>query len=183
MFGHLFWYTFADVLDGLSNTTMLSEKARCGNATGGYAAAANELDHRFGHAILDVRANPALCLTTTDGRSYLAGTTVERTFGSRFPRGRFNRAAFNTIIPPNGPSCLMDVNNSGNDDDGVMPPSSLHPGGVNVAFGDASVRFISQTIDSGNLSANQGNTYIGKSRYGVWGALGSKAGAESVPPQ
>ena len=169
MFGHLFWYKFSDVIDGLSNTVMLSEKARCGNNTGGYAATANELDHRFGHAILDVRPNPALCLTTTDGRYYIAGTTVERTFGSRFPRGRFNRAGFNTVLPPNGPSCLMDVNNTGNSDHGVMPPSSMHPGGVVVAMGDASVQFVSETIDTGNLSANQANTYGGPSRYGVWG--------------
>ena len=84
MFGHLFWYQFSDVMDGLSNTVMLSEKVRCGNNAGGYTVAANELDRRFGHAILDVRANPALCLTMTDGRFYVAGTTVERIFGSRF---------------------------------------------------------------------------------------------------
>ena len=113
MFGHLFWYQFSDVIDGLSNTVMLSEKARCGNNTGGYTVTATELDHRFGHAIRDVRPNPALCLTLTDGRYYVAGTTVERTFGSRFPRGRFNRTGFNTVLPPNGPSCLMDVNNTG----------------------------------------------------------------------
>ncbi|MHB8900477.1 MAG: DUF1559 domain-containing protein, partial [Thermoguttaceae bacterium] len=101
MFGHLFWVAFRDVTDGLSNTVMLGEKVRCGNNTGGYTAAG--VDHRYAHAILDVRANPALCLTTTDGSRYLSTATLERTFGSRFPRGRFNRAAFNTIIPPNGP--------------------------------------------------------------------------------
>jgi hypothetical protein len=30
---------------------------------------------------------------------------------------------------------------------GIIPPRSLHPGGVNAALGDASVRFISSTID------------------------------------
>ena len=81
MFGHRS-DEFGDVIDGLSNTVMLSEKVRCGNNTGGYTATANELDHRFGHAIRDVRPNPALWLTTTDGRYYVAGVTVERTFGS-----------------------------------------------------------------------------------------------------
>jgi len=30
---------------------------------------------------------------------------------------------------------------------GIIPPRSLHPGGVNAALGDASVRFITDTID------------------------------------
>ncbi len=30
---------------------------------------------------------------------------------------------------------------------GIIPPRSLHPGGVNATLGDASVRFISETID------------------------------------
>jgi prepilin-type N-terminal cleavage/methylation domain-containing protein/prepilin-type processing-associated H-X9-DG protein len=181
VFGHRFWYAFRDVSDGLTNTVMLSERVRCGNNTGGYNPAAGELDHRMGHAILDVRANPGLCLTVTDGKYYLDTATVERTFGSRFPRGRFNRAGFNTILPPNGPSCLMDLNNTANSDHGVQPPSSLHPGGVNVAMCDASIQFVSETIDTGNLTANQGNTYTGASRYGVWGSLGSKQGGEVVP--
>jgi hypothetical protein len=30
---------------------------------------------------------------------------------------------------------------------GVMPPSSNHPGGVNVMLGDASVQFVGDSID------------------------------------
>ena len=183
VFGHLFWNNFAQITDGLSNTLMLSERLRCGNNAGGYTVAAGELDHRLGHAIVPgVQGQPNLCLTTTDGRYFSAGTTVERTFGSRWARGAANRAAFNTVLPPNGPSCLADVNNaaSGNDDQGVLPPSSMHPGGVIVALSDGSVRFVSETIDTGNLGANQANTYTGPTRYGVWGALGSKQGGETV---
>jgi hypothetical protein len=43
---------------------------------------------------------------------------------------------------------------------------------------DGSVHFISETIDTGNLGVQQPND--GRSRYGVWGALGSKAGGETV---
>jgi len=45
-------------------------------------------------------------------------------------------------------------------------------------MGDGAVRFISENIDSGNLSTAQATT--GKSPYGVWGALGSMSGSETV---
>lgn len=43
---------------------------------------------------------------------------------------------------------------------------------------DGSVRFISDTIDTGNLMVQQPDD--GASMYGVWGALGSKAGGETI---
>jgi hypothetical protein len=47
-----------------------------------------------------------------------------------------------------------------------------------VALADGSVRFISETIDTNNLALTHPGS--GPSPYGVWGALGSKAGGE--PP-
>jgi prepilin-type N-terminal cleavage/methylation domain-containing protein/prepilin-type processing-associated H-X9-DG protein len=45
----------------------------------------------------------------------------------------------------------------------IMPPSSYHPGGVNVLFGDGSVRFIKDSIN-----------------VITWRALGTRAGGEVV---
>ncbi|MCF0234314.1 MAG: hypothetical protein HUK22_04970, partial [Thermoguttaceae bacterium] len=55
---------------------------------------------------------------------------------------------------------------------------------------DGSVRFISETIDwgtDGRSAKDQGKTsgkdsifYMGKSLYGVWGALGSVNGGETL---
>ena len=59
-----------------------------------------------------------------------------------------------------------------------MPPNSFHPGGVNALRADGSVSFISETIDTGNLSA--ASVTSGISPYGTWGALGSKNGGEVV---
>ena len=43
---------------------------------------------------------------------------------------------------------------------------------------DGSVRFVSNNIDTGNLGV--ATTLGGKSPYGVWGALGTRNGGETV---
>ena len=77
------------------------------------------------------------------------------------------------MIPPNGPSCMEADNHWLG---GMYAAGSKHTGGVMVAFADGSVRFISQNIDSGNQGARE--SLSGVSPYGVWGALGTKAGGE-----
>jgi len=72
----------------------------------------------------------------------------------------------------------------------MVSPSSNHTGGVNASIGDGSVHFISDTISCGRLDLklgeDQGYTggqtryFTGPSTYGVWGALGSREGGESV---
>ena len=44
-----------------------------------------------------------------------------------------------------------------------MPPSSNHPGGVNIAFADGSVKYIKDTVS-----------------VPTWWALGTRAGGEVV---
>jgi prepilin-type processing-associated H-X9-DG protein len=49
-----------------------------------------------------------------------------------------------------------------------LPPSSTHPGGVNLAFGDGSVRFIKETIALSvwrALSTRNGNEVVSSSDY------------------
>jgi prepilin-type processing-associated H-X9-DG protein len=88
---------------------------------------------------------------------------------------------FNTILPPNSPTC--DATDSQCNDRLINPPTSYHAGGVNVAMADASGRFISDTIGSGNVTGwvKIDNTTT-ESPFGVWGALGSKGGGESAAP-
>jgi hypothetical protein len=49
---------------------------------------------------------------------------------------------------------------------------------VNVLFVDGSVRFVSESIDTGNMAVKPilGNA----SPYGVWGALGTRGGGEVI---
>lgn len=72
-------------------------------------------------------------------------------------------------------------------DNELMTASSYHPGGVNVVFGDGSVKFMPDTIDAGDPSLRVADTanppsepqrYTGPSLYGVWGSLGTASGGE-----
>ena len=80
---------------------------------------------------------------------------------------------FATVLPPNSPSCVGDSPGWG-----IFSASSRHPNGVNVLFADGSIHFISQTIDAGNSRAAQ--VFAGPSPYGVWGALGTINGGETI---
>jgi prepilin-type processing-associated H-X9-DG protein len=82
---------------------------------------------------------------------------------------------FTTVLPPNSPSCLFSNLWQG---PGIISATSFHPGGVNAAFADGSVQFISETIDCGQIGSPE--ALGGPSMYGVWGALGSKNGGETA---
>ncbi len=49
---------------------------------------------------------------------------------------------YDHALPPNSPACLVGSRY------GVLPAGSLHPGGVNVLFGDGRVEFASDRIDA-----------------------------------
>lgn len=72
-----------------------------------------------------------------------------------------HQIGFNTVLSPNSPSCI-DGNHRAMDGGAPVSASSYHPGGVNCLFGDGSVHFIPETIDSGDptslLGAGAGGT-------------------------
>ena len=70
--------------------------------------------------------------------------------------GKEHTTTFNTYASPN--FRVPDVHRNGY---GWFAARSLHPGGVNIALGDGSVRFVSDTVD-----------------LAVWRGLGTRAGGE-----
>jgi Tfp pilus assembly protein PilE len=194
-----------DITDGLSNTVMISERITAGSTmnytvgnsartacftgndgdnavtgvAGNGAGSARKNPRRF-TTISDTPAaqlNPQTCLNRlTLGESGTGGTCWRVTgyyaMGAWYC-GYGTSSWFTTVLPPNGPSCMNRLNDQYQ---GIFPPSSYHPGGVNVSRCDASVSFISDNINCGNLSSPA--AYMEASPYGIWGALGSITGAE-----
>lgn len=162
-------FTFADIRDGTANTAMLSERL--------FPSSSTIVREGNVHSFAGVATQPNTCysnVSTTDPKVF--STASVTTWSGQWDHGSTSHIAFNTVLPPNAPAC----GSTNNDDSsaGVWPPTSYHPGGVNLAMCDASVRFISETIDSGTTFSAP--VTGGLSPYGAWGALGSRNGGESV---
>jgi prepilin-type N-terminal cleavage/methylation domain-containing protein/prepilin-type processing-associated H-X9-DG protein len=142
--------TFAAITDGLSNTTFYSERVL---ADGNNAIVS---------PIADVFFSPAF--PTTPDQAMQACQAVDITnLQNQFPLFMgapwlCGQHIFLHATPPDTRSCGFFIALRA-----VMPPSSHHPGGVNVLFGDGSVKFVK---DSVNLQ--------------TWRALGTRSGGEVI---
>ncbi len=163
-------FTFSDIRDGTSNTVAMSEKV----------VGRDRANMILGGTAVNIGPNgwntlvPQNCMNTRGVSGMLNVTDVRDWSGMRWADGGIVYTGFMTVLPPNSPSCLA---GGGDADRGAVTAQSFHPGGVNVLFGDGSVRFIQETIFAGNLSATAVTS--GPSPYGVWGALGTRAGGEA----
>lgn len=125
-----------------------------------------------------ISTNPSTCYSYVSNGNYTT-TPDARKFGNYWAFGRSPTNFLKTVIPPNGPSCAVHSLGFGMPDaDWLGTASSRHTGGCHVLYGDGAVRFVSENINTGNLSAAP--VINGPSPYGVWGALGSMSGGEPV---
>lgn len=171
-------YDFAAVTDGLSNTVGFSERIVGNNINdlyGGFASVSGVFPGTTtGTGMLPIV--PLNCKATPiANRKYTSPGTGDLT-GRYWSDGSLVATGFNTILPPNSPSCS--ANGSATQESRIIaPPTSYHPGGAVVCMLDGSVKFVPETINCGNLSL--GLVSSGMSNYGVWGAMGSRAGSET----
>ncbi|PQO31656.1 DUF1559 domain-containing protein [Blastopirellula marina] len=162
----------SDVQDGTANTIMMSEVA---------TAHARRLGGNFAiDQPREMLENPALCWKVAGGGGTYPAEVVLHKYGRgyQWSDGGAGPALFNTILPPNSPSCAVDGMEAV---DGFYSVASYHPGGVNAVFGDASVRFVTNDIDTGELLSPVVKPKKARTNpWGVWGAMGSIAGGDEV---
>ena len=178
----------AAVRDGTGQTIMFSELCRPDGSADVQTGFVRAMDPV---AILEDPINNcelAVTLPNDRGSYDTQNNRVIFQRGSRYPEGSVSFNGFNTILPPNSPSC-HGLGNNGNDHDtngpGVISAGSRHPGIVQAVMVDGSVQSISEGIDTTDYLTDgtpkpTTNAPLGRSRFGVWGSIGSRAGGEIV---
>jgi prepilin-type N-terminal cleavage/methylation domain-containing protein/prepilin-type processing-associated H-X9-DG protein len=143
----------ADVTDGTSNTAFYSEKIRgqgTPNPKTDLLVFTNQTTIDATYQACQTLPLTALPLTSRQGMSWVMGEMC--------------CTVYNHVAPPNSQSCAA-PNFPGSMANMAMqvPPSSLHPGGVNVLFGDGTVRFVKNSIS-----------------VAIWRAVGTRNGGEVI---
>jgi prepilin-type N-terminal cleavage/methylation domain-containing protein/prepilin-type processing-associated H-X9-DG protein len=147
---------FADITDGSSNTTLFGEIKRGARPGGDDLDVSVVPPNVWGPNDPTTNVNnlkpPAACDSQTVRLNYT---------GLEYHHGTFITALYTHTVPPNykGRDCVRSITF----DQAHMASRSYHPGGVNVAMADGSVRFIGDRI-----------------RPEVWRALGTKCGGELI---
>jgi prepilin-type N-terminal cleavage/methylation domain-containing protein len=151
--------TAATVTDGMSNTAYFSEKIR------GTGLPNSKTDMLIFPNQTSIDAVFQACTAL----NLLAAPPLTSRQGMSWVMGEMCCGLYNHVAPPNQTTCAA-PNFPGNMANMAMqvPPSSLHPGGVNVLMGDASGRFIKSSVDVQtwrNIGTRDGGEIISADSY------------------
>jgi prepilin-type N-terminal cleavage/methylation domain-containing protein len=149
----------ADVIDGTSNTIMLSEGLTGDNNNGVYKAGEVCMAGAGPSGGVSLAIVGAWAQTNCLPASHLS------TNGNNWLAPLPSQTIFNTIATPNWqfPTCEYGPSGYAADRDGVFPARSRHPGGVNATCVDGSVTFLTDNVDET-----------------LYQALGTRDGGEAV---
>ncbi len=162
---------FGGISDGLSNSALFSEAASPASNPGSVRAGSSAtLQKRvfFDSSARSTALTEAGVMALISACNGLPATTaalssrVGYQWQNTYPS--YVNNLYNHVTPPNTRQCQNNpLNTWGLDATGNGPPTSFHPGGVNMCMADGSVKFVKDTI---NLR--------------VWWAIGTRAGGEVV---
>ena len=168
--------TIAAITDGTSNTVAFAESLvgdpanvsvnRPNNSVTGATGATNLVQDAS--QLTDAVLQASIQACTTAYKTQQGSNVISNVNGNRWGWGAMTITLFNTVVPPNSKqhsfnSCRPDCGGCGPDDSAYSNAQSNHSGGVNVLFGDGSVKFVK---DSVNMR--------------TWMALGTKANGEVI---
>ncbi len=189
---------FRDILDGLANTmaageiiTDLGDEDKRTRIKGG--SNVNQEGSGMRSAGQSLLCRPFLDNARPQfwksGTADLIGNAEERR-GYKWAAGFLNYTGFNAILPPNSELCIA---SSSNTSSGVFPASSRHQGGCHILMADGAVKFITDSVESGNQGSAQVFIWLNNpsvatapgspSPFGLWGALSTRASREVIQEQ
>ncbi len=178
-----FQTNFAQVLDGLSNTVACGELV----VDSGRKEVRGVFARITSGACLAPESYNTPTLIDAARPNFYASTAVidgnlNKTTGRAYQCGNNGLTNMHTIRPPNSYSVSSDWHKA----EGFHTAASRHQGGCHVLMGDGAVKFITDSIESGdqNRTAPGCGGATGDvgmaSPYGLWGKLGSKNGFETI---
>ncbi len=147
--------SLSSITDGTSNTVVFSESLRGRNdASIGPYQIYRTSDTDSGPMPLQILA--ADCLAST--------TVIDGTNGAYWLDDNCGKGGgYSHVMTPNSKSCFFNIKSYISKTNSLVAASSCHPGGVNTAFLDGSVRFIKNSVSPQ-----------------TWWAIATKAGGEVV---
>ena len=177
-------HSMSTIKDGTSNTMMISE-LKIGRQ--GSRMVTETVARDMGISSWD-GSPPSLCLARVGPLQTFTGNVETGGWqpGWRWADAITPYTLWYPMLPPNSPSCGNTAENTA-----MMSASSYHTGGVNVVMVDGSVNFFTESIDAGDPTRtvqdmpqyNPGTNlqdYSGPSPYGLWGALSTANGGETI---